>query len=92
MIWRIKAIDHAVAGMLEYFAEAAIDIRGEARTVEIKQPFGVVGATKVIGAVDELAADVINVISGPGPTTGGALAAHPDVKKLSFTGSKATGK
>jgi acyl-CoA reductase-like NAD-dependent aldehyde dehydrogenase len=45
----------------------------------------------------ELAADVgipsgvINVVPGDGPTTGAYLVSHPDVDKVSFTGSTATG-
>lgn len=35
---------------------------------------------------------VINVVPGPGPTAGAALAAHPDVDKIAFTGSTATGR
>ncbi|XP_077237765.1 aldehyde dehydrogenase family 2 member B4, mitochondrial-like isoform X2 [Tasmannia lanceolata] len=35
---------------------------------------------------------VLNVISGFGPTAGGALASHMDVDKLAFTGSTDTGK
>ncbi|PON98931.1 Succinylglutamate-semialdehyde dehydrogenase [Trema orientale] len=35
---------------------------------------------------------VVNVISGYGPTAGGALAKHMDVDKLAFTGSTETGK
>jgi aldehyde dehydrogenase (NAD+) len=34
---------------------------------------------------------VINVVTGWGPQTGAALAAHPDVDKIAFTGSTATG-
>jgi len=37
-------------------------------------------------------AGVYNVVHGPGSTVGQALAEHPDVPKLSFTGSTATGK
>ena len=37
-------------------------------------------------------AGVFNVIHGDGPTTGAALVAHPDVPKLTFTGSTATGQ
>jgi acyl-CoA reductase-like NAD-dependent aldehyde dehydrogenase len=40
---------------------------------------------------DVLPAGVINVISGPG-SVGAELATHPDVRKISFTGSVATGK
>jgi len=35
---------------------------------------------------------VVNVVTGYGHTTGAALAAHPDVDKLSFTGSTEVGK
>lgn len=35
---------------------------------------------------------VINVVPGPGPTAGAALAAHPDVDKIAFTGSTVTGR
>jgi acyl-CoA reductase-like NAD-dependent aldehyde dehydrogenase len=34
---------------------------------------------------------VINVVTGWGPATGAALAAHPGVDKIAFTGSTATG-
>lgn len=35
---------------------------------------------------------VVNIITGRGPVAGHALAAHPDVDKVSFTGSTATGR
>ena len=35
---------------------------------------------------------VLNVVSGLGPTAGAALASHPMVGKLTFTGSTATGR
>ncbi|MCX7017380.1 MAG: aldehyde dehydrogenase family protein, partial [Candidatus Sumerlaeota bacterium] len=34
---------------------------------------------------------VVNVISGDGPTTGAALAAHPGIARMSFTGSSEVG-
>jgi aldehyde dehydrogenase (NAD+) len=34
---------------------------------------------------------VLNVVTGWGPKTGAALASHPDVDKIAFTGSTATG-
>ena len=37
-------------------------------------------------------AGVFNVVHGDGPTTGAALVAHPDVPKLTFTGSTVVGK
>lgn len=42
-------------------------------------------------AAAELPADVIQVVPGAGSTAGAALAAHPLVGKLSFTGATATG-
>ncbi len=35
---------------------------------------------------------VLNVVTGDGATTGAALTSHPDVKKITFTGSTHTGK
>src|ERR1700722_13917432 len=35
---------------------------------------------------------VVNVVNGPGETTGAALVAHPGVDKVAFTGSAAVGK
>lgn len=35
---------------------------------------------------------VINVVPGPGPTAGAALAEHSDVNRIAFTGSTATGR
>ncbi len=35
---------------------------------------------------------VVNIVPGYGPTAGGALAAHPDVDKVAFTGSTEVGK
>lgn len=48
--------------------------------------------------VAELAAEaglpdgVLNVVTGPGAVVGGALARHPDVDKITFTGSTEVGK
>src|SRR5271155_3937436 len=35
---------------------------------------------------------VVNIVNGPGETTGAALVAHPGVDKIAFTGSAAVGK
>ncbi len=35
---------------------------------------------------------VVNIITGFGPTAGGAIAAHPDIDKVAFTGSTEVGK
>jgi phenylacetaldehyde dehydrogenase len=39
-----------------------------------------------------LPAGVVNIVTGPGQTTGAALAAHPDVDKIAITGSTEVGK
>ena len=35
---------------------------------------------------------VVNVVTGPGETTGAAMVAHPGIDKIAFTGSTAVGK
>ncbi|MBW9204374.1 gamma-aminobutyraldehyde dehydrogenase [Mumia sp. zg.B53] len=35
---------------------------------------------------------VVNVVNGPGPTTGSAVVGHPGVRMVSFTGSTAVGR
>jgi betaine-aldehyde dehydrogenase len=35
---------------------------------------------------------VVNVVTGPGPAVGGAIAAHPGIGKVAFTGETATGQ
>jgi betaine-aldehyde dehydrogenase len=35
---------------------------------------------------------VLNVVTGPGPVVGGAMAAHPGIGKIAFTGETATGQ
>ena len=35
---------------------------------------------------------VINIITGFGPTAGAAIASHPDINKVAFTGSTEVGK
>lgn len=39
-----------------------------------------------------LPAGVVNVITGDGPTCGASLVAHPDVRRVAFTGSVETGR
>lgn len=40
----------------------------------------------------ELPAGVVNIVPGPGATAGSRIAAHPDIAKVSFTGSTAVGR
>lgn len=39
-----------------------------------------------------LPAGVLNLVTGPGSVVGEAIAEHPDIRKLSFTGESGTGK
>ncbi|MCW2993520.1 MAG: Aldehyde dehydrogenase [Conexibacter sp.] len=47
---------------------------------------------RLFDGVPGLPDGVVNVVHGPGDPTGAALVAHPDVDKVSFTGSTATGR
>jgi len=49
---------------------------------------------RVIGALNEagLPPGVLNVVTGPGKVVGEALAAHPDVRRVAFTGESGTGR
>jgi acyl-CoA reductase-like NAD-dependent aldehyde dehydrogenase len=47
---------------------------------------------EVIDAVDVLPAGVFNLVPGLGPVVGEAIAAHPDVDMVSFTGSTRAGR
>jgi acyl-CoA reductase-like NAD-dependent aldehyde dehydrogenase len=41
---------------------------------------------------DYLPAGIVNVLTGRGETTGVSIVAHPDIRKISMTGSSATGR
>ncbi len=45
-----------------------------------------------LGLEAGLPSGVLNVVPGPGASIGAALAAHPDVAKIGFTGETATGR
>ncbi len=53
-------------------------------------PLGVLRVAQLISEI--LPPGVFQLLSGDGPTCGGPLAAHPDVGKLTFTGSVETGR
>ena len=53
-------------------------------------PFGVLRIAQIMGEV--LPKGVFNMVSGDGPGAGAPLAAHPDVGKVTFTGSVPTGR
>ena len=51
-------------------------------------------AIRVVGLLNEagLPPGVLNIITGPGRLVGEALAAHPDVRRVAFTGETETGR
>jgi len=53
-------------------------------------PFAVLRAAEIMNTL--LPPGVLNIISGDGPKTGDPLVRHPDISKVSFTGSVETGK
>ena len=53
-------------------------------------PFGALQVARVMQEV--LPPGVLNVLSGDGPECGGPLCQHPDVGKITFTGSVETGR
>jgi acyl-CoA reductase-like NAD-dependent aldehyde dehydrogenase len=55
-----------------------------------QDPLTIMRIVELLGEV--LPADVLQVVPGAGPEAGAALAAHPGVGHLSFTGSTATGR
>jgi acyl-CoA reductase-like NAD-dependent aldehyde dehydrogenase len=63
-------------------------------TVVLKPPEqGPLTIMRIVELLQEvLPPDVLHVVPGAGPSTGHALAAHPLVAKMSFTGSAATGR
>ena len=62
----------------------------------VLKPAEITPLTTLMVAEDAIAAGipagVINVVTGPGPTTGEAVIGHPDVDMVSFTGSTPVGK
>lgn len=57
-----------------------------------ESPLTALRLAELIQAVPDVPTGLLNVVNGPGEVTGAALARHPDVAKLSFTGSTATGR
>jgi aldehyde dehydrogenase (NAD+) len=50
-----------------------------------------VALAEIVGSIG-LPPGVFNVVTGPGSSTGAALAGHPDVRSITFTGSVETGR
>ena len=79
---------------LVVLAEKLGQILAAGNTVIVKpSEFGAASATAAARVLTEagLPAGVVNVVQGLGPEAGAALCSHPDVPRVSFTGSSATG-
>jgi betaine-aldehyde dehydrogenase len=55
-------------------------------------PVTALSLCRILDGMADLPAGVVNVVTGDGPAVGAQLAAHPDVDKVAFTGSTATGR
>jgi betaine-aldehyde dehydrogenase len=55
-------------------------------------PLTALALCRILDTIDELPGGVVNVITGDGPVVGAQLAADPEVDKVAFTGSTATGR
>jgi betaine-aldehyde dehydrogenase len=55
-------------------------------------PLTAIELARILDGIEELPKGVVNIITGDGPVAGAALAASPDVDKVAFTGSTATGR
>jgi betaine-aldehyde dehydrogenase len=55
-------------------------------------PLTALALCRLLDGIGELPKGVVNVITGDGPIVGAQLAADPDVDKVAFTGSTATGR
>ncbi|WP_326791428.1 aldehyde dehydrogenase family protein [Streptomyces sp. NBC_00841] len=61
--------------------------------VAVPSPFAPLGVLKAIEAIgDALPPGVVNVVTGAGERVGAALAAHPDVAMVAFTGGPEAGR
>jgi betaine-aldehyde dehydrogenase len=47
---------------------------------------------EILAEINELTPGAVNIVTGPGATVGEAIASHPDVGGVFFTGSNETGK
>jgi betaine-aldehyde dehydrogenase len=55
-------------------------------------PMTAIALARILDAIPDLPKGTVNVITGDGPVVGARLASSPDVDKVAFTGSTATGR
>ena len=90
MVGRITPFNHPFGFGASGITTAAV--MGNA--VVLKSPETCSLTSTLLGEIcaEILPPGVVNIITGYGPTAGDALARHPDVKRIAFTGSVATGR
>lgn len=78
--------------LLMAFKVAPALVAGNAVVVKSAEetPLGALRCVQILNTV--LPPGVLNIVSGDGPSCGGPLAAHPKVRKVTFTGSVETGR
>jgi hypothetical protein len=86
--------DYRLVAKTEYISEAAIMERDDIDTVVLKSAEAV--CPSVLELMKEMAdiipPGMVNVITGYGDDVGQALVAHPEVRKVAFTGSIPTAR
>lgn len=81
-------IDHKISKMC---VRVCFNIFGKSLRVAEQTPLSALYAASLIVEAG-VPAGVLNVVNGYGPTAGGAITAHPDVRKVAFTGSTEVGR
>lgn len=90
VVGRITPFNHPFGFAASGFTTSAV----MGNTVVLKCPETCSLTSTLLGEIcaEILPPGVVNIITGYGPTAGDALARHPDVKRIAFTGSVATGR
>ncbi len=90
VVARILPFNHPISFAVGKIASALI----AGNTVVMKLPDQTPLSGLLFGKLiqEHLPPGVVNVISGDGPTTGGSLVSHPEIHRVAFTGSVATGQ
>ena len=87
--------DHPVEQQLGFIASKVATAIAAGSTIVVKPSEMSAIQTQVMAEAVHAAGvpkGVINIVNGYGPVVGAALSAHPDIAKISFTGSTVTGR
>jgi betaine-aldehyde dehydrogenase len=90
VVGRIVPFNHPI----KFAAHALAAPLMAGNTVVVKPPEQSPLSSVILGEIcrDALPKGVVNIVSGPGLPTGDAIARHPAVKRIAFTGSAQTGQ